>query len=132
MRALICAYLACSINDCDNAGRLIFNSFKRCKEFSIRKDVFDCFALNEGECQKFIERLYKLATIDEMVFGIATGRVLCAPCFVVDIGEIVDIRIDLHINGVVLVQVVGELFKIDIEYLGCFFTHGRAFLPIMI
>ena len=50
-----------------------------------------------------------------------------SPRLEVGVGKVIDRAVDLHVNGVVDVQVFGELVVIDVECLGCLLAHGGSF-----
>ena len=91
------------------------------------EDVLDRLSADERKCQELVHSVHEIGAVDVVPLLVALAGVLRAPCFVVHVCQVVDLAIDLHVDGVMAVEVVSQLIVIDIECLGCSLSHGMSF-----
>ena len=96
-------------------------------ERGVVKDVLHRLAVDEGQGEELVHGGNELAAVSEVALVVDAAGVLGAPGLVVDVREVLDGGVKLHVHRVIAVQVFGELVVIDVECLGCLLAHGGSF-----
>lgn len=110
-----------------NDAGLGLHALRRGVERCLGEHFLDGVAVDERQCQELVHGGNEVAAVDKVVLAVADAGVLRAPCLVVDVGNVIDLGVNLHVHGMVRVQVVRKAVVAYVKLLRCDLSHGHSF-----